>query len=350
MMLPIKLQQEFRGQFIYGLPLCILQSRSELSSWVMTHYLRCVTFFNESGMTHMEFDDGVSYNNVRLCSDPFDMMFYSDSMLSRRDPIALIMEMLYEGYYSVVFLDTYYLEDVNSVKQKFSTHEMHRVHEILIYGTNDRGFMYVNMDEVTHKFTEYTLSYENLRQGIEAGMQLELADSVKWIRLGRIVFLKVKSVVRELELSESNCLACIDMYRRGWINPELLRFCLPDTQKYYSGPENGLFLANTLRCDKNDDRSPYPTFHAWYESKLMIMNRLHQYRDMFKGEFWEEFENRYQAVLVKTVLAQKLRVKYIASRKEGLLLRIADLLEDVYQLEIDCMSIMGDNNGKVIGL
>ena len=53
---------------------------------------------------------------------------------------------------------------------------------------------------------------------------------------------------------------------------------------------------------------------------------------------------------MKTVLAQKLRVKYIASRKEGLLLRIADLLEDVYQLEIDCMSIMGDNNGKVIGL
>ena len=77
---------------------------------------------------------------------------------------------------------------------------------------------------------------------------------------------------------------------------------------------------------------------------------MHQYRDMFKGEFWEEFENRYQAVLVKTVLAQKLRVKYIASRKEGLLLIIADLLEDVYQLEIDCMSIMGDNNGKVIGL
>ena len=80
----------------------------------------------------MEFDDGVSYNNVRLCSDPFDMMFYSDSMLSRRDPIALIMEMLYEGYYSVVFLDTYYLEDVNSVKQKFPTHEMHRVHEIMV--------------------------------------------------------------------------------------------------------------------------------------------------------------------------------------------------------------------------
>lgn len=161
-LLPITLDIDFTVNLMDCLPLCMISAKDNLKNWINQNFMLPVAYLKTDGALDYMITDGVRYGaNYRNPETVLRHCFVCGSIMRNvKSIVELLIDRLDEDWYSVIFVDQYYIKGTAAYQQ------WHYSHEIFIYGydKNRRIFKAVSYG---HKMFMLDITFEDLEVGFQ---------------------------------------------------------------------------------------------------------------------------------------------------------------------------------------
>lgn len=259
--LPISIEHEIHGLDIYSLPYCILSQYKVFENWSLSHYLIGFSYINLAGNATFEYSDGITYNNLSFPHTPINIAKLSYASLAGLDISCFVKNLLNDGKYVIIFIDDYFNENSYCYMKRHVTHEM------LYYGCEDDFFRCIGFDS-ENVFTKMRIRASSVVDGFKAGEQGD-KRKVTWIDEAALTILTPIFPKNSILYNSEAVRQSLVNYFESRIASDYSTQYLDHEKKYYVGISNTKIFVETPPSKWN-----YPGLHAWYESKIVLYNRI----------------------------------------------------------------------------
>ena len=229
----------------------------------------------------------------------------------------LVIDLINNNYYVVMFLDWYYLSNASSF-----FHKIHMPHEVFIYGYDqDKDEIYLADNFSEGKFMHTTCTFEEL----EAGHNLMGQGSIYW---PQIKYLK--------RMEKVNCNFDMELVTNG-INDYLCSkrsvFCVENQVAY------GLNALDVVLQKVRDSRNnliniDIRPLHLLFEHKLLMEKRFSYIEDQKLLSNAHSIKDRFVEIKNTFLMMRNMAVKYNVSKNVTTADRIIELFENSVNKEI----------------
>lgn len=159
--LAINLDLEFTVNLFYGLPLAILTTKAESKNWINQNYMLPVFCLKQNDFAYFVLD-AARYGALNTIPSSLIMQTAIGKHILKnvKNMVAVIKERIDNHWYSIVFLDNFYLSFSAFYEKE------HFVHEVLIYGYNDaeKSFSAVVYGK---KMMKTRISYDSFKKALD---------------------------------------------------------------------------------------------------------------------------------------------------------------------------------------
>lgn len=158
--LPVTLDIDFTVNLMDCLPLCIISAKDDLKNWVNQNFMLPVACMKPDGILDYIITDGVRYGaNYRNPEAIVRHSFVCGNILRNvKDIVDLLIDRIEEDWYSILFVDRYY------IRGTFAYQESHNLHEVLIYGYDKEQKLF-HAITYARKMCLINISFEDLQNG-----------------------------------------------------------------------------------------------------------------------------------------------------------------------------------------
>jgi len=269
--LPLSPQTEINGYLFYTLPYTILYTFPQYKDYLMERYLQCYGYVDERNCMIFGYADGVGYHgDMFYDSGPLDIIFHSYTVGIQLDIQKYIISSIDNNSYVTIFVDEYYIEGRPAYKKE------RRLHEILIYGYDDENFNYFVFDRKPYFSSFQQNQIDNAyKSGYDIYSIAPIEARVNWVNDKSIILIKPKPIRVPYSFSSRRFIENLKSYLKGEFNALYNSFVFPQEKCYI-----GVYNTNLVRyCVEklypaDNVYIIYPSVHAWYESKVNLLNKI----------------------------------------------------------------------------
>ena len=273
--LPLIIQTEINGYQFYMFPYTIIRTFPEYENYLMENYMQCFGYVDDD-FKHMAFgyEDGVSYNDMFYTSGPLELAFYSYEIGIQIDIRQYIIFSIENNAYISIMVDEYYVEG----RPAYQKH--HLLHDILIWGYDDKKFNYLAFDG-SQSLSLLSFPQNQIVDAYKYGYSMftNLPETLKskWINERSIISMKLKNSQKKYDFNNERFIAKLELYLKGKFNELYSSFVITQEKCHI-----GIYNTNLIKyCMENPCNGiiTYPSIHAWHESKRNLLNKLKYFYD-----------------------------------------------------------------------
>ena len=207
--LPITLDIDFTVNLMDCLPLCMISAKDNLKNWINQNFMLPVAYLKTDGALDYIITDGVRYGaNYRNPETVLRHCFVCGSIMRNvKSIVELLIDRLDEDWYSVIFVDQYYIKGTAAYQQ------WHYSHEIFIYGydKNRRIFKAVSYGR---KMFMLDISFEDLEVGFQEVFSVPAFTEEGWHEYTLMLYQFIKHT-EEYPYNNETFINKLTMYAKG---------------------------------------------------------------------------------------------------------------------------------------
>gem|GEM_PF-4751833 len=330
-------QTEINGYLIYTIPYSILSTFADYKDYLIENYLQCFGFINDSNCITFEYEDGIGYNNMFYNSGPLDITFHSYTIGLQMNIKQYIISAIDNNNYVVIFIDEYYVES-RPAYQNF-----HRLHEIMIWGYDDKNFNYLAFDRKLFfsSFPQY-----QIYDAYKFGYDINIPAATNWISEKSIILIKPKLIQIPYTFSIQRFIKNLEIYLKGEFSASYSSFIISKEKCYI-----GVYNTNLIKyCIDNPSENVciiYPAIHAWYESKRNLLDKI---KYCYEKVNYKSNKLILDYEIEVKIRSEKIRLSFLKYQESGNLNRdtISLLLNDVFSSEYNLINNIYDELTRLI--
>lgn len=277
--LPVTLDIDFTVNLMDCLPLCIISAKDNLKNWINQNFMLPVACMNPDGTLSYIITDGVRYGaNYRNPETILRHSFVCGNILhSVEDIVDLLINRIDEDWYSVLFVDQYYIKGTSAYLKE------HYSHEMLIYGYNKKERIFRAISYARKMFV-LNISFDDLSKGYKRVFGISEFIKEGWHEYTLILYQFVKHT-KEYPYDRDTFLKKIEMYVKGELPDiiyyENLLYMQYNEQKCFFGVKTNDILYAQMAADKHlflktsGDKKQYDLFNRYVV--------IYKYTEFHKG-------------------------------------------------------------------
>lgn len=282
--LPIMLDIDFTVSMMDCLPLCIISSNKKLRNWVKQNFMLPVACIEPDETLEYIITDGVKYGaNYR---NPQTILRHSfvcgHIMRDVKNIVDLIIDRINRDWYSVIFLDNYY------IKGSAAYHEWHYLHEVLVYGY-DIAKSHFDAVMYTQRMCRVTILFEDFLKGFQGIFTIPKYKEGGWDEYTLMLYQLIKHT-EDYPFVQEEFIGKVKTYAKGIIQDkdyfENLLYMRCNKQKCFWGikaneamllkmeSDKTVFLNTIVGQEKYALFKSYAALHTYSEFHRGFLKRL----------------------------------------------------------------------------
>lgn len=327
--LPVTLNIDFTVNLMDCLPLCIISAKDDLKNWVNQNFMFPVACMKSDGTLEYIITDGVRYGaNYRNPETILRHSFVCGNILRNvKDIVDLLIDRINENWYSILFLDHYY------IRGTFAYRAWHNLHEMLIYGYDKEQKLFKAIT-YNRKMCIISISFEELQNEFRGIYSISKYKEEGWHEYTLMLYQFIKHTenypfVRETFIRK------FGMYREGMFSEkeyfENLLYMRCERQNCFFGmkaneavimkmkSDKELFINAVTEHDKYSLFKFYSVIHTYSEFHRGFLKRLRAFTDFQNTDSVNEKAiEKYEAIVseCEKVRLQYLEIGILLNRKE----------------------------------
>ena len=336
--LQIHLQKEITSYLYISLPLCAILSNSKNYDWLLNHFIQLYTLYTSGQEFWLDYlEERDFYNEITEC-----YFFNSNSNEAKSDIVNYIKQNIEDKFYTIIYLDEYYLLGKDSYNKK------HFLHANMIYGYDNinQVFKTIGFDN-RQNFTIQSYAFSDIKSAYDNGKNY-YSISPPWVTKETIEIIRPKEFEFKTSIIRDNIKLQLSMFLSGKSSLSLR----PQNIEHFGSNANyNIDIYNTIiefLSSQDIKTYNYIQFYLLYEHKDMMQKRLKRIKETYisSKEFdvlCNQYDNIVEQILTLRNIFFKEKARYDITHTPYIINKVANekmikIINDVRESEYRILS------------